>query len=345
MNPITKYVLTQLDSMHQTPEMYGSKESVELQYLQYLETWVVSVCPDLDASEPRLVLNMYQQHRVQKGFPATQPLSEVLPSSRVLVDVLQEFRSVLGRKLDEAVKCTVIRDASSFEHTPLSVAAQAIRSLIDENEFLGYQLAAERGAVSEEQLEELSKQYLKHHKWRMEDLVHQISLLVQVVPDRVDSELVGTVFHCDVVTAGHAVYRSAEAQARRDIEMPRGGIGLIRAMSDFEPTPPKDTRPGKLLAVFHEGVLTLLEHQGNDLEIEVGNMGEDGLLESVGDPPAPGVWVWSGGFIDGGEGDWPGTREYVLDGEWAPASKEEWSAFQRGDWTWGEPPPTTQRIL
>lgn len=226
MNPVTKYVLNQLDSMHQTPEMYGSKESVELQYLQYLETWIVSVCPDLDASEPRFVLNMYQQHRVQKGFPATQPLSEVLPSSRALVDVLQEFRSVLDRKLDEVVKC------------------------------------------------------------------------------------------------------------------------IIRAMSDFEPTPPpKDTRPGKLLAVFHEGVLTLLEHQGNDLEIEVENVGEDGLLESVGDPPAPGVWVWSGGFIDGGEGDWPGTREYVLDGEWAPASKEEWSAFQRGDWTWGEPPPTTQRIL
>lgn len=223
MNFVTKYVLTQLDSMHQTPEMYGSKESVELQYLQYLETWIVSVCPDLDASEPRFVLNMYQQHRVQKGFPATQPLSEVLPSSRALVDVLQEFRSVLGRKLDEAVKCTVLRDA--------------------------------------------------------------------------------------------------------DIEMPRGGIGLIRAMSDFEPTPPKDTRPGKLLAVFHEGVLTLLEHQGNDLEIEVENVGKDGLLESVGDPPAPGVWVWSGGFIDGGEGDWPGTREYVLDGEWAPASKEEWSAW------------------
>jgi hypothetical protein len=112
------------------------------------------------------------------------------------------------------------------------------------------------------------------------------------------------------------------------------------APGEDSPEPPwnSDKRPGRLLVVFHEGVTALLDQQGGDIAWEAENIGTDGVLKEVGDPPAPGVWVWSGGLVDDGPGDWPGSREHRLDGEWRSATAEELRRFRDGEWVWDNPP-------
>lgn len=91
MSAVTKYVLEQLGQIRTTPEMFGSAESVELQYLQLLETLVVAERTDLEEKDPRFVLNAYEKYRVQKGFAPNAPLASHL-SVQKLVDALHEFQ-------------------------------------------------------------------------------------------------------------------------------------------------------------------------------------------------------------------------------------------------------------
>lgn len=92
-----------------------------------------------------------------------------------------------------------------------SVAAMAIQALTDQNDFLGYQLAAERGAVSEAQLDEIAEDYLRPQTWNLDTLVRHATFLAALVPDRFDSELVETVFKCGSSLAHQALlYVKAE---------------------------------------------------------------------------------------------------------------------------------------
>lgn len=84
----------------------------------------------------------------------------------------------------------------------LQLAAKAIRALRKQIEFLGYQLAAERGAVSEAQLDEIAEDYLElPTKYDLDVLLQDVATLALLVPDVVDSELIEYVFNCDLLDA------------------------------------------------------------------------------------------------------------------------------------------------
>lgn len=48
-----------------------------------------------------------------------------------------------------------------------------------------------------------------------------------------------------------------------------------------------------------------------------------------------GIWVADLGLVDDGPGDWPGSRECLLQVKDAhPVTAEEWAFYLDGDWPW-----------
>lgn len=97
-----------------------------------------------------------------------------------------------------------------------------------------------------------------------------------------------------------------------------------------------DPRPSKILAASFFSTPYLLYWEGGNVQAEIEVVGEQFLLDHL-DPEIPnenGLWVWSGKYIDDGEGDYPGTREVILSGTWRTATNEEWDRFVQGIFVW-----------
>lgn len=90
----------------------------------------------------------------------------------------------------------------------------------------------------------------------------------------------------------------------------------------------------RAIAVTWHGWTMLVTWVGADIEYETANVGEAHLLNSLGEPPGDGAWCWEGAFVYVGPGDWPGSKEYELAGEWRPATEEEWAAAAADEWPW-----------
>lgn len=76
----------------------------------------------------------------------------------------------------------------------------------------------------------------------------------------------------------------------------------------------------------------ILHAVGYDIayEMEAGRRPSD-----IGLDGAPGgVWIWEGGYVDDGPGDWPGTREYRLEGTFREPTKEEWDNIENDEIPW-----------
>lgn len=86
----------------------------------------------------------------------------------------------------------------------------------------------------------------------------------------------------------------------------------------------------KILALQYLGVTCELYSEGSDVEIWQREMDTD-LLADVDRPPSDGLWVLDCAIVDNGEGDWPGTRECILDGTWRPATRDEALRFRDND--------------
>lgn len=112
-------------------------------------------------------------------------------------------------------------------------------------------------------------------------------------------------------------------------------------MSDFEQVGVDDwdTRPNRMLvAMGDSNIPCVLYHEGGSLTYDIDMVGATDVLGEIGKPPAPGIWVWEGGWEDDGPGDWPGTREVRLTGKWRTATAEEVTSFRDDEHVWEIPP-------
>lgn len=117
-----------------------------------------------------------------------------------------------------------IQDAVAGLLHDREVAVLAIQNLARECDWMGYQLgAASSTAVDErsrklldEQLATLSETYNALVIWQMPTLVAKVSVLARIVPELVDTELVMTVFRCDVDPANMAIRMSTELEDVHD---------------------------------------------------------------------------------------------------------------------------------
>lgn len=89
------------------------------------------------------------------------------------------------------------------------LAKLVIRSLADQNEFLGYQLSAALGAMSAKELADLADKHLREEWWEPSVLAENVTKLAELVPNLVDAEFVATVFRCPWSQAFDAVKTSA----------------------------------------------------------------------------------------------------------------------------------------
>ena len=93
------------------------------------------------------------------------------------------------------------------------VARAAIVALIDARDFLAYQLSHAQGGMTDEQLDAIADEYLRHETWVDAELQLQIRALAELIPDRLDAETVSTIFACDIEQASRVLASSAERAA------------------------------------------------------------------------------------------------------------------------------------
>lgn len=115
---VIAYVDEQLAGMRRYPLMWGPPIAVELGYLQLLETRFVALRPDLDAEQPRLIKDRYQEF-LRKRFPqvGVSYLCSIFDVDRIgdLVSALRDFEEGLQE---------IIAAKSLFETSPLAMALQ-----------------------------------------------------------------------------------------------------------------------------------------------------------------------------------------------------------------------------
>lgn len=100
---ILHYIDDQLDAIARAPEMWGPPQCVELQVLQLLEFRSVTLRPQLEKDNPRVVLDRYDEFLARR-FPGAPPaplavLLEGMRRSSELMMILDEFRRELEQDM------------------------------------------------------------------------------------------------------------------------------------------------------------------------------------------------------------------------------------------------------
>lgn len=90
---ILKFIDDQLDAISKQPAMWGPDIAVELQILQLLELRSVVLRPALEASNPRAVLDAYEEFLARK-FPETSPIA--LASILTRTERANELTTIMG---------------------------------------------------------------------------------------------------------------------------------------------------------------------------------------------------------------------------------------------------------
>jgi len=135
---IVRWVEGRLDDLLAAPPMWGSPEAVEMQALQLLELRLLALRPDLDAENPRRVLDTYLAF-LRERFPAQPPeplyrlvasAADAASAEAALVGALGEFRAKMA--------------AMTLAQNPFARSELAIRLTFEEGEppavaaFTGY---------------------------------------------------------------------------------------------------------------------------------------------------------------------------------------------------------------
>lgn len=92
-----------------------------------------------------------------------------------------------------------------------NVARKAIIALLDARDFLAYQLSHANGSIDDAELDRIADQYLRHETWNDQALATEVAELAELIPDRLDAEVVSTVFACDPEQASRVLVQVATA--------------------------------------------------------------------------------------------------------------------------------------
>lgn len=111
-----------------------------------------------------------------------------------------------------------IQDAVTRLLQDREVAVLAIQNLARECDWMGYQLGAASSTVVDERSRKLLDEQLAtlSETYNALALVAKVSVLARIVPSLVDTELVMTVFRCDVAPANMAIRMSTELEDVHD---------------------------------------------------------------------------------------------------------------------------------
>ena len=85
------------------------------------------------------------------------------------------------------------------------VAREAILGLLDTRDFMSYQLSHANGGMSDEQLEEIAQEYCRPSTWDLAILQDHVRVLHNLISNRLDADVVSTVFQCSFEEARQAL--------------------------------------------------------------------------------------------------------------------------------------------
>ena len=98
---------------------------------------------------------------------------------------------------------------------PSPVVRRAIVALLDAREFLGYQLTHAQGAIDDAELDDIADKYLRQDSWSDDELANDVAALAEIISDRLDADVISTVFACDPIQAQRVLKRVAAQDAMR----------------------------------------------------------------------------------------------------------------------------------
>lgn len=79
------------------------------------------------------------------------------------------------------------------------VIREALEAALDSRDFLGHQLAHALGEFDDETYNALEDKYFAlMRRWSPEELRERIGLLYEVIPERIDSDVLSTLLRCDL---------------------------------------------------------------------------------------------------------------------------------------------------
>jgi hypothetical protein len=145
--------------------------------------------------------------------------------SSVIVESAAASTSKSETIMTATIKSSTVERRIGISTDIFFVAREVIESLLDNRDFLGYQLALANGCMDEAQFEEIADKYLAIQTNSDAALAKKSALLAALVPRRFDADLVSVALKCDI------------EQAERAIELASG------AMDQILPATP----PGNLL--------------------------------------------------------------------------------------------------
>lgn len=100
---------------------------------------------------------------------------------------------------------------ASITMNALQVAREAILALLDNRDFLGYQLSHAHGTISDEQMDGIvDEHFSKAGSFKEGDAARKAAFLAGIVPERFDAELLSTVLGCDIEQAEKAIAIAAK---------------------------------------------------------------------------------------------------------------------------------------
>lgn len=131
-----------------------------------------------------------------------------------------EIRETSERLYFYSAQSTAVFVRESYEF-PLhiekifSVAKDAIKALLDNRDFLGYQLSYAKGNINDDQMDELASLYLAEVPFNMAELVEKSIILAWLIPEQIDADIIATIFKCEDVQAQEIL-----EQARSKMQLP-----------------------------------------------------------------------------------------------------------------------------
>ncbi|MGK4000254.1 hypothetical protein [Sorangium sp. So ce1024] len=87
----------------------------------------------------------------------------------------------------------------------VAIARRSICSILDDRDFLAYQLTHANGGLTDAQLDEIAENYLPHGDIDDDDVARGAAMLAALVPDRFSADLVSVVFKCELEQAERAI--------------------------------------------------------------------------------------------------------------------------------------------
>ncbi|MHA2066500.1 MAG: hypothetical protein ACXABY_19180 [Candidatus Thorarchaeota archaeon] len=94
-----------------------------------------------------------------------------------------------------------IHDERRMNVGEVDVLKEVVEALLRERDFLGYQLSYANGLMTDCEMEEINKHLVPEQSSVTGELIAKVEVLYKLMPDKVDADVVSTVFNCDLPTA------------------------------------------------------------------------------------------------------------------------------------------------